>query len=77
MSRLASRIKRDAEFEENARHHRALAAELRERLAKTREGGSPGSRRRQPLALCEERYDRLEVVTPGGPQLDPRRSADG
>src|SRR2546430_2131488 len=38
MTRLASRLRRDAEFEENARHHRALAGELRARLARIREG---------------------------------------
>ena len=32
MPRLASHVRRDAEFEENARYHRALATELRVRL---------------------------------------------
>ncbi|TMB17833.1 MAG: methylcrotonoyl-CoA carboxylase, partial [Deltaproteobacteria bacterium] len=46
MTRLGSRLRRDAAFEENARHHRALAGELRARLARIREGGPPEARRR-------------------------------
>ncbi|TMA60353.1 MAG: methylcrotonoyl-CoA carboxylase, partial [Deltaproteobacteria bacterium] len=46
MRRLASHVRRDPEFEENARHHRGLAAELRARLEATREGGPPRARER-------------------------------
>src|SRR2546428_12333489 len=66
MSRLTSRVRRDGEFEANAGHHRGLAAELRERLARTREGGPPEARRRHQergRLLVRERIERL---------LDPR-----
>jgi acetyl-CoA carboxylase carboxyltransferase component len=71
VTRLASRLRRDAEFEENARHHRQLAGELRERLARAREGGSPGARRRHTergRLLVRERIDRL--LDPGAPFLE-------
>jgi len=71
VSRIASRVRRDAEFEENARRHRALAADLRERLARTREGGPPESRRRHQergRLLVRERIERL--LDPGTPFLE-------
>src|SRR5439155_25058495 len=60
--RIVSHLRRDAEFEENARHHRGLADELRARLARIREGGSPEARRRhveRGRLLVRERVERL------------------
>jgi acetyl-CoA carboxylase carboxyltransferase component len=71
VTRLTWRLRRDAEFEENARHHRALAAELRERLARIREGGPPEARRRHQergRLLVRERIERL--LDPGTPFLE-------
>ncbi len=71
MTRLASRVRRDGEFEANAGHHRGLAAELRERLARTREGGPPEARRRHQergRLLVRERIERL--LDPGSPFLE-------
>src|SRR6059058_4094421 len=71
MSRLASRVRRDGEFEANAGHHRGLAADLRERLARTREGGPPEARRRHQergRLLVRERIERL--LDPGSPFLE-------
>src|SRR5438094_9537779 len=71
MSRLASRVRRDGEFEANAGHHRGLAADLRERLARTREGGPPEARRRHQergRLLVRERIARL--LDPGTPFLE-------
>ena len=71
MSRLTSRVRRDGEFEANADHHRGLAAELRERLARTREGGPPEARRRHQergRLLVRERIERL--LDPGSPFLE-------
>jgi 3-methylcrotonyl-CoA carboxylase beta subunit len=62
VSRLASHVRRDTEFEENARHHRALAADLRERLARVREGGPAEARRRhveRGRLLARQRIERL------------------
>jgi 3-methylcrotonyl-CoA carboxylase beta subunit len=69
--RLVSHLRRDAEFDENARHHRALAADLHARLARIREGGSPGARRRhheRGRFLVRERIERL--LDPGMPFLE-------
>jgi acetyl-CoA carboxylase carboxyltransferase component len=69
--RLASQLRRDADFEENARHHRALAADLRARLARIREGGPPDSRRRHKergRLLVRERIERL--LDPGTPFVE-------
>jgi acetyl-CoA carboxylase carboxyltransferase component len=79
MPRLVSRLRRDADFEDNARHHRALASELRERLARTREGGSPTARQRHVARgrlLVRERIERL--LDPGSPflELSPFASED-
>src|SRR5437016_13592391 len=71
MSRLASRVRRDGEFEANAGHHRGLAADLRERLARTRAGGPPEARRRHQergRLLVRERIERL--LDPGTPFLE-------
>jgi len=69
--RLASQLRRDADFEENARHHRALAADLRARVARIREGGPPESRRRHKergRLLVRERIERL--LDPATPFLE-------
>jgi 3-methylcrotonyl-CoA carboxylase beta subunit len=53
------------------RHHRALAAGLRARLARAREGGSPEARRRhveRGRLLVRERVERL--LDPGTPFLE-------
>ncbi len=71
MTRLASHLRRDAEFDANARHHRGLAEELRAGLARVREGGSPGARRRhveRGRLLVRERIERL--LDPGSPFLE-------
>jgi acetyl-CoA carboxylase carboxyltransferase component len=71
MRRLVSRVRRDAEFEENARHHRALAEDLRARLARAREGGSPRARERhvsRGRLLVRDRLERL--LDPGTPFLE-------
>ncbi len=64
-------VRRDAEFEENARHHRALATALGERLARAREGGSPEARRRhveRGRLFVRDRVERL--LDPGTPFLE-------
>ncbi len=71
MTRLASRIQRGAEFDENAAHHRGLAAELHERLARIREMGSARARQRHTergRLLVRERIERL--LDPGTPFLE-------
>jgi acetyl-CoA carboxylase carboxyltransferase component len=71
MRRLVSRLRRDAEFEENARHHRTLADDLRARLARAREGGSPKARERHVARgrlLVRDRIERL--LDPGTPFLE-------
>ena len=73
MSRLASKLQRTAEFDENAAHHRALARELHERLAKIREMGPERSRKRHTergRLLVRERIERL--LDPGSPFLEKR-----
>jgi 3-methylcrotonyl-CoA carboxylase beta subunit len=71
VTRLPSQVRRDGEFEENARHHRALAADLRARLATVRAGGPPEARRRhieRGRLLVRERLERL--LDPGTPFLE-------
>ena len=71
MKRLVSHVRRDADFEQNARHHRALTADLRERLARIREGGSPSARQRhvdRGRLLVRERVERL--LDPDTPFLE-------
>ena len=71
MSRLASKLQRGAEFDENAAHHRGLAAELHERLRKIREMGPERSRKRHSergRLLVRERIERL--LDPGTPFLE-------
>ncbi|HEX7127696.1 MAG TPA: carboxyl transferase domain-containing protein [Thermodesulfobacteriota bacterium] len=72
MRRLESRVStRSAEFEANRRHNEALAAQLRERLARVRMGGGPEARARHAARgklLVRERIDRL--LDPGTPFLE-------
>lgn len=61
----------DERFQTNAEHNRALAAELRERLAVVREGGGERSRQRhaeQSKLFVRDRVDRL--LDPGSPFLE-------
>jgi len=63
MERLESHLDTSsAEFKANAAHHRALAADLRERLARVREGGGPDQvarHRSRGKLLVRERIERL------------------
>jgi acetyl-CoA carboxylase carboxyltransferase component len=71
VTRLVSQLRRDAEFDENARHHRGLAGELRALLARVREGGSAGARRRhveRGRLLVRDRIERL--IDPDTPFLE-------
>jgi 3-methylcrotonyl-CoA carboxylase beta subunit len=71
VTRLVSRLRRDEEFAENARHHRGLATALRDRLARIREGGPPEARRRHQergRLLVRERIERL--LDAGSPFLE-------
>jgi acetyl-CoA carboxylase carboxyltransferase component len=69
MEVIESRITKDAEFEANAAHHRALAQELRERLAHVRRGGSGrGRHEAQGKLFVRERVDRL--LDRGAPFLE-------
>src|SRR5260221_9946538 len=59
------------EFKQNAEHHRALANELKQRLAKVREGGGEKYRKRQEeqgKLFVRERIERL--LDPGSPFLE-------
>lgn len=58
-------------FAANAAHHQALAAQLRERLARVREGGPPAARERHTergALLVRDRIDLL--LDPGSPFLE-------
>jgi 3-methylcrotonyl-CoA carboxylase beta subunit len=71
VTRLASHVRRDAEFEENARCQQGLVQDLRARLARAREGGSDESRRRHVARgrlLVRDRIGRL--LDPGTPFLE-------
>ncbi len=72
MRRLESRLSTaSAEFEANRRHSEALVAELRERLARVREGGGAEARARhlaRGKLLVRDRIDRL--LDPGTPFLE-------
>ncbi len=72
MDILESRIDPGSEaFQRNAAHHRALAAELRQRLEKVREGGGEKYRKRQEAQgklFVRERIARL--LDPGSPFLE-------
>jgi len=59
------------EFQANAAHNRALAEQLRERLAQVRQGGNERARQRhaeQDKLLVRERIDKL--LDPGSPFLE-------
>src|SRR4026207_1170045 len=59
------------EFKQNAEHHRALADELKQRLAKVREGGGEKYRKRQEeqgKLFVRERIERL--LDPNSPFLE-------
>jgi 3-methylcrotonyl-CoA carboxylase beta subunit len=61
----------DAEFKRNTAHHRALAEELKQRLAQVRQGGGAKYRQRheaQGKLFVRERIDRL--LDPGSPFLE-------
>jgi acetyl-CoA carboxylase carboxyltransferase component len=71
VTRLASKIQRGAEFDDNAAHHRGLARELHERLARIREMGSARARQRHTergRLLVRERIERL--LDPGTPFVE-------
>jgi 3-methylcrotonyl-CoA carboxylase beta subunit len=72
MIRIESKVRpSDASFVENAAHNRALAAQLRERLARVRLGGPEHARRRhveRGRLLVRDRVERL--VDPGTPFLE-------
>jgi 3-methylcrotonyl-CoA carboxylase beta subunit/propionyl-CoA carboxylase len=72
MNRLPSHVRLDGEeFAANRRHHEALAAELRERLALIRKGGGERALRRhreQGKMTARERIDSL--LDPGSPFLE-------
>jgi acetyl-CoA carboxylase carboxyltransferase component len=71
MEIIESQIVKDSKFEENATHHRALAEELRARLALARQGGGAKYRQRhesQGKLFVRERIDKL--LDPGSPFLE-------
>ncbi|RMF45870.1 MAG: methylcrotonoyl-CoA carboxylase [Anaerolineae bacterium] len=72
METLVSHINPNAEtFKQNAAHHRALAEELRQRLAQVRQGGGERYRQRheeQGKLFVRERINRL--LDPGSPFLE-------
>jgi acetyl-CoA carboxylase carboxyltransferase component len=72
MEILESLISTDSsQFSSNAAHHRALSAELRERLEHVRRGGGPKSRKRheeQGKLFVRQRIERL--LDPGSPFLE-------
>jgi acetyl-CoA carboxylase carboxyltransferase component len=71
MDTIESQVVKDAQFEANAAHHRALAAELRDRLKRAREGGGEKYRQRheaQNKLFVRERIDKL--LDPNSPFLE-------
>ena len=59
------------EFQQNSEHHKQLASELKERLARVREGGGEKYRKRQEeqgKLFVRERIERL--LDPGSPFLE-------
>ena len=72
METLSSSINSSSpEFKQNSEHHRALANELRERLALVRQGGGEKYRKRQEeqgKLFVRERIERL--LDPGSPFLE-------
>ncbi len=71
MDSLQSQLVKDAQYEANAAHHRALAEKLRRDLAQAREGGGEKYRQRhaaQGKLFVRERIDKL--LDPGAPFLE-------
>src|SRR5688500_4155952 len=72
METLSSSINPSStEFKQNSEHHRAIANELKQRLAKVREGGGEKYRKRQEeqgKLFVRERIERL--LDPGSPFLE-------
>src|SRR5215212_8036503 len=72
METLQTNLNSDSEdFKQNAEHYRALADELKQRLAKVREGGGEKYRKRQEeqgKLFVRERIERL--LDPGSPFLE-------
>src|SRR5574341_122769 len=71
MEVIESHIVKDAQFEANAAHHRALVEQLKSRLAEVRQGGGEKYRQRheaQGKLFVRERIDRL--LDPGSPFLE-------
>ncbi|MEP7135063.1 MAG: carboxyl transferase domain-containing protein [Chloroflexota bacterium] len=72
METLSSNLdSQSPEFKQNAEHHRTLANELKQRLAKVREGGGEKYRKRQEeqgKLFVRERIERL--LDPGSPFLE-------
>jgi acetyl-CoA carboxylase carboxyltransferase component len=72
MDAIRSRIDpASAEFKSNADHHQALNRQLRERLAKVRQGGpesAVATQRKRGKFLVRERVDKL--IDPGSPFLE-------
>src|SRR5215207_6579431 len=72
METLSSSIDSSSpEFKQNTEHHKRLATELKERLARVREGGGEKYRRRQEeqgKLFVRERIERL--LDPGSPFLE-------
>src|SRR5687768_13012218 len=72
MENLQSNINPDSqEFKQNSEHNRVLANELKERLARVREGGGEKYRKRQEeqgKLFVRERIERL--LDPGSPFLE-------
>ena len=72
MPRISSRLDpRSPAFEENAAHHRALAADLRAQVARVSEGGGPDAQKKhiaRGKLLPRERVRAL--LDPGAPFLE-------
>src|SRR5574341_2466993 len=71
MEVIESHIVKDAQFEANAAHHRALVEQLKSRVAEVRQGGGEKYRQRheaQGKLFVRERIDRL--LDPGSPFLE-------
>src|SRR5688572_15862946 len=72
METLQTNLNPDSEeFKQNSEHHRAIANELKQRLAKVREGGGEKYRKRQEeqgKLFVRERIERL--LDPGSPFLE-------
>jgi acetyl-CoA carboxylase carboxyltransferase component len=71
METLSTSISTSPEFKQNSEHHKNLAHELKERLARVREGGGEKYRKRQEeqgKLFVRERIERL--LDPGSPFLE-------